>query len=104
MNELQTKPIPGSDIPASLRSIIAVALSLAVLTAAVQVGILGLRHFVLGQFIWVSPHFVWMTPLAYIPYFAGLGVAVWAINLGVRRIAALDGVRPPSWQLPVLLW
>ncbi|HEX7120759.1 MAG TPA: sulfatase [Gemmatimonadaceae bacterium] len=45
-----------------------------------------------------------MTPLAYIPYFAGLGVAVWAINLGVRRIAALDGVRPPSWQLPVLLW
>jgi arylsulfatase A-like enzyme len=56
------------------RMIAAWALGAAMLTALVQVLSMAFRHFVLGNFIWVSREYVWMIPAGYALIFAAVGV------------------------------
>jgi arylsulfatase A-like enzyme len=85
--------------------VLGVALSLAVITAGIQVSIQAFRLLVLREFIWTSPHFVWMTPLAYVPYFAALGVLVWLVDLAIRRLGRSRHVGGKGWwQLAAMVW
>jgi hypothetical protein len=67
------------------------------ITGAVQACIQAFRQSILGEFTWTTPYFAWMTPLAYIPFFLGIGVVAWLVT----RLGARAGWRGPLF---VLLW
>lgn len=76
--------------PTRLRDVLAFAASLAVLTGGIQVAIQGMRREILGEFTWTSPHYIWMTPVAYAPCFFAIALLIWFVS----RLAG----RPAGWR------
>lgn len=66
------------------------ALWFAAMTAAVQVAILAYRSLGIGEIVGLTRDFIWMTPLAYIPFFLLIAAALW---IGGRAIPPLGHPR-----------
>ncbi len=63
---------------------LALALWFAIGTATVQVAVVATRHYVLGEFTWVTRDFVWMSPIAYAPFFLLIGGGAWVLGRAWR--------------------
>jgi arylsulfatase A-like enzyme len=67
------------------------------ITGTLQACIQAFRQFILGEFTWTTPYFLWMTPIAYIPFFLGIGMVAWLL-IRLRRRSGWHG------PLFILFW
>jgi arylsulfatase A-like enzyme len=68
------------------RSVLAYAGAFAMWTGGAHVVISAFRRYVLGDFIWVSADFVWMTPLGYLLIFAALAIPLALLVVVLPRL------------------
>lgn len=66
-----------------------IAAGLACAAAAVELVILGVRHFALHHFIWSSKHLVWMAPASYLAFFLPPAAAAAVVAWRLPRLAPL---------------
>lgn len=73
-------------LPLPVRTL-SVAAALALITGAVHVLVIAVRHLVGRDFVWLSREYVWMTPLGYLVIFVVLALPLGAIGAIAPRAA-----------------
>jgi arylsulfatase A-like enzyme len=85
-------PPRGPGLPLSLLQLLAVAASLALVTAFGELTLLAILKFGLGRTLKLSPSVVWMAPIAQLTLFMVPAAVLMLVSRPIRRLAAPDVV------------